>query len=180
MHSNNYNRFTYIDNLNQEQILKIDKNVDLILRNYKNNFKNNELINFVKFCKKNKKRIFLTNDIKRAKNLKFNGVYIPSFNKLALNYKIGIKKEFKVLGSAHNIREVIIKKNQKVNIIFLSPLFKSNNKKKFLGVVKFNLIRIKFKKKFIALGGINNMNINFLKMTDVYGYAGINNFQTNI
>ncbi len=177
MHLNNYNSFTYIDNLNQEEILKLNKNVNLILRNYKKSFKNSELTAFVNFCKKNKKKIFLSNDFKRAKYLNFDGVYIPSFNKLPVNYKIGVKKNFKSIGSAHNINEILIKINQRIDIIFLSPLFKNQKNSNYLGVIKFNLIKKNFKNKFIALGGINNKNINLLKMIDIYGYAAISHFK---
>ncbi len=152
-------------------------NVDLILRNYKKNFKDNELLDFANFCKKNNKRIFLSNDFKRAKNLNFDGVYIPSFNKLPVNYDIGTKKNFITLGSAHNIKEILIKINQKIDIIFISPLFKNKRNKNQLGVIKFNIIKKNFKNKFIALGGINHKNINLLKIINVYGYAAISHFQ---
>ncbi len=178
MHYNNYNFFTYVDNLNQENIIKIDKKVDIILRNYNKKFKNHELANFVDFCKKNKRKIYLSNDFKKAKNLNFNGVYIPSFNKLALNYNIGIKNNFTILGSAHNIRDILIKKRQKIDVIFISPLFKNIKYKQHLGIVRFNLINKHYKKKIIALGGINNKNKCMLRLLKINGYAAIRNFRT--
>tara|TARA_B100001057_G_scaffold5421_2_gene4937 strand:+ start:2733 stop:3275 length:543 start_codon:yes stop_codon:yes gene_type:complete len=177
MHYNNI-FFTYIDNLNQDNINRLNKNVYIIVRNYEKKFENDELEYFVKFCKKIKKKVYLSNDIKRAKKLDFDGVYIPSFNKLPIKYNLGIKKKFTILGSAHNNKEILIKKNQKIDIIFVSPLFKNNKKKKYLGVIKFNLIVKNYNGKFIALGGINNKNLSKLKMLKISGFAGIDYFKT--
>ena len=110
MHNNKFEFFTYVDSLNQENILKLDKKVQIIFRNYNKNFKNKELIEFVNFCKKNKRKIYLSNNFNKAKNFGFDGIYIPSFNKLLKNYKIGIKRNFITLGSAHNMEDLIVKK----------------------------------------------------------------------
>ena len=72
-------------------------------------------MNFVNFCKRKNIKVYLSNDIKKAKNLGFDGVYIPSFNKLPLDYKIGIKNNFTILGSAHNIDEILIKTLDRYN-----------------------------------------------------------------
>jgi thiamine-phosphate pyrophosphorylase len=178
MYHKNYNLFTYIDNLNQDNVKKFNKNINLILRNYKTKFNYRDLFDFISFCKKNKRKIYLANDIKTAKTLDFNGAYIPSFNKLAYKFDSGVKKEFKLLGSAHNIQEVIIKINQKIDMIFISPLFKKDAQRKFLGVCKFSLIKKDFSKKFIALGGINKNNKKLLKLLRVSGYASIKYFNT--
>ena len=97
MHNNKYNFFTYIDNLNEENITKFNKKVNIILRNYKEKFNNHDLAKFVRFCKKNKRKIYLANDVKKAKIFNFDGVYIPSFNNLLINYNRGIKNNFTVL-----------------------------------------------------------------------------------
>ena len=176
MHLKKYDFFTYIDNLNQENIINLNININIILRNYEKKFGKNELIKFVKFCKKNKRKIYLANDIKKAKALDFNGAYIPSFNKIAYNYNLGKKNGFQLLGSAHNVQEILIKINQKIDIIFLSSLFKNSKKKKNLGIVKFKLLQKNFNKKFIALGGINKKNIKILDMLKISGYAAISHF----
>ena len=176
MHFNYYNFFTYIDNTNLENITKFNKKVNIIFRNYKKRFKNQDLAKLVHFCKKNKRKIYLANDIKRAKILNFDGVYIPSFNKLSINYDKGIRDNFTILGSAHNMREVKIKKDQKIDIIFLSPLFKNNKNRDNLGIIKFNLLKQNFNNKFIALGGINNQNKCMLKLLNVNGFAAISYF----
>ena len=177
MHYKKYNFFTYIDNLNQENIIKINKKVNIILRNYEKKFDNQELENFVEFCKKNNRKIYLANNIKKAKVMNFDGAYIPSFDKLPLEYDKGIKKEFTIIGSAHCIKEILIKKKQKIDMIFISPLFKSKNNNNQLNVLKFNLMTRNFKNKFIALGGINKQNKGKLKLLNINGYAAINYFR---
>ena len=120
----------------------------------------------------------MSNNIKKAKNLGFDGVYIPSFNKLPIYFNSGIKKNFTVLGSAHNIKELLIKEKQKIDIIFISPLFENVKNKSHLGIIRFNFISRYTKKKIIALGGINEKNKCMLKLLDIYGYAGISLFKT--
>lgn len=176
MHNNNLKFFTYVDNLNQENIIKLDKKVQIILRNYKQNFKNLELKKFVNFCKKKGRKIYLSNNFKRAKNLGFDGVYIPSFNKILKNYKLGTRKKFDTLGSAHNIKDLFIKKKQNISTIFISPLFKNEKNKSCLGLIKFSLISKNSNNKIIALGGINQNNKNMLSLLNINGYAAITYF----
>ena len=63
---------------------------------------------------------------------------IPSFNKSLKHLSYSFSKKFLILGSAHNRKEIKIKETQKVNIIFLSSLFKKNNN--YLGINKFKLL----------------------------------------
>ena len=58
-----------------------------------------------------------------------------------------MKKKFLILGSAHNLFEVRMKEKQNVDLIFLSPLFKTKDYTKGLGVIKFNLLSNQTKKK---------------------------------
>ena len=176
MHNNNFEFFTYVDTLNQENIIKLDKKVQIIFRNYIDHFKNKELQEFVNFCRNHKRKIFISNNFKKAKDCGFDGVYIPAFNKLAKNYKIGTKEKFTTLGSAHSIRDLIIKKKQKIDTIFISPLFKNKKNKKHLGIIKFSLIRRNSENKIIALGGINQNNKNKLSLLNINGYAAISYF----
>lgn len=81
------------------------------------------------------------------------------------------------MGSAHNVKDILIKKKQKIDIIFLSPLFKKKQNNNQLGVIKFNIMSKNFKNKFVALGGINNKNLKLLKSLNIYGYAAISNFE---
>jgi thiamine-phosphate pyrophosphorylase len=70
--------------------------------------------------------------------LNLDGAYIPSFNKSLKHLSYSFSKKFLILGSAHNRKEIKIKETQKVNIIFLSSLFKKN--KNYLGINKFKLL----------------------------------------
>ena len=89
-------------------------------------------------------------------------------------------KRLKIIGSAHNIREIMIKKKQKVDLIFISPIFKVRKKTEFLNVCKFNTLSKISKKKVIALGGIDKKNIKKIKMVNCSGFAGISYFNEKI
>ena len=71
-----------------------------------------ELLEMRTFCKRKGIKIYLSNNIQLAIKLGFDGAYIPAFNKSLkhLNYKL--KKNFKILGSAHNIKEIRLKEKQ--------------------------------------------------------------------
>ena len=62
------------------------------------------------------------------------------------------KKNFIIIGSAHNLREIRIKERQKVQKIFLSSLFKKN--KNYLGINRLKLLSKLTKKKIVVLGGL--------------------------
>ena len=156
-----YRVFHFIDNYNPQYLIKLNKNINLIYRNYKNKININELIELKNFCKKNKYKIYLSNNYKLAIKLKLNGVYIPSFNRDFIKI-IQQNKNFDILGSAHNLKEVRIKEKQRVKYLFLSPLFKKNNKS--LGIYKFMNLSKNTKLEIVALGGINSENIKLLKL----------------
>ena len=64
-----------------------------------------------------------------------------------------------------------------MELIFISPLFKTKKSKKFLNITKFNLLASKSDKKVIALGGISKKNLKMLTLTKTSGFAGISYFQ---
>ena len=123
------------------------------------------------------RKFFISNDIKLAIKYKLDGVYIPAFNKQINFIKYILPKNFKILGSAHNNIEISIKQKQGCNIIFVSPIFKVRKKNYFLNIVKFNLLTLNKKIKFVALGGIRKKNKNKLNLLNIYGFAGISYFQ---
>ena len=84
-----------------------------------------------------------------------------------------------IIGSAHSVSELKIKERQGAQAIFISPLFKTKKNKEFLNPVKFNLLALKTSKKIIALGGITTKNLNKLRITKSYGFAGISYFKNN-
>ena len=128
-----------------------------------------------KFCKIKKRKFFLSNDIKLALKLKLDGAYIPSFNKDTKHLSFSFSKNFLIIGSAHNIKELKIKEKQLVKIIFLSSIFKKN--KNYLGINRFKLLSKLTKIKVIALGGISVKNLKKLKLINYFGFAGISFFE---
>ena len=117
----------------------------------------------------------MSNNVKLAIKLKLDGVYLPSFNKSFNHLAYNFKKKFIILGSAHSLKELNIKKLQAVKFFFVSSLFKKN--KNYLGIYKFKFFENFTKKKLIALGGINEKNIKKLSLLDIRGYAGISFFK---
>ena len=72
--------FYFIDKYNIDELTNLEKNIDLIYRNYKKKLKIDEIKSIHKFCKTNKRNLYLSNDVKLALILVLCGVYIPSFN----------------------------------------------------------------------------------------------------
>ena len=113
-------------------------------------------------CKIKKIPLFIANNIELIKILKADGLYISAFNrKLNSNH---LKNNYKIIGSAHNIKEIKLKKLQGCSEIFLSRLFKTSylNKTSFLGIIKFNLFKTSIGISLSPLGGINLKNFKRL------------------
>ena len=104
-----------------------------------------------------------------------DGAYLPSFNESFTHLNYNFKKNFKLIGSAHNLREIRIKEKQNVKEIFLSSLFKNNAN--FLGLNKFNLLSKNSYRNIIALGGVSKKNIKLINLTKSVGFAGISYFK---
>jgi thiamine-phosphate pyrophosphorylase len=168
--------YYFISEFNESEILTIKKNVNIIFRNYISPPNEDILKKIQKACKRTGKKLFLSNNIRLALKLRLDGVYLPAFNK-SLNLGINFRNTFRILGSAHNLKEIKIKENQGVDTIFLAPIFKTPKSSKYLGVNKFNLLSNLTHKKIVALGGINENNINNLKLVKCTGYAGITLFK---
>ena len=133
------------------------------------------ILKIKKYCRFKKVKFYLSNDIKLALKLDLDGAYIPSFNKSTQHLAFSFKKKFKIVGSAHNIKEIKIKELQNVKIIFISSLFKKN--KNYLGINKFKLISNLTSKKVVALGGISEENLSLLRLLNNFEFAGISYFE---
>ena len=170
------NKYYFINKLETNNIDKLDKQTVVIYRNYSSkNFDVELILKLKKYCKKKRIKFYLSNNVKLAIKLDLDGAYLPSFNKSTKHLAFSLKKNFNLIGSAHNIKEIKIKEMQNINKIFLSSLFKKNNN--FLGMNKFKLISKLTKKKVVALGGISKDNINKLKMLNNSEFAGISYFE---
>ena len=180
MHNKNLqNIYHFIDNLNIRNIFDYNKNFCLIYRNYKSKINKKKLIKYKKACKKLGVKFIISNNLKLAFELRLDGAYIPSFNKELNHRKFGNFQNFILIGSAHSISEIRHKEKQKVEQIFLAPLFKTKKSNKTLDVLKFNNLTKFTKKPIIALGGINKNNIKKLKLINIDGFAGIRYFRNN-
>ena len=133
------------------------------------------MLKIKKICKKKKLKFYLSNNIKLALKLNLDGAYIPSFNRSFNHLNYSLKKEFEIIGSAHNINEIRVKEIQKVTKIFISSLFKINEN--FLGMNKFKLLRSLTNKRIVALGGISKKNIKKLRLLNSPDFAGISYFK---
>ncbi len=168
-----YNVYYFIDKFDSDEILNLDKKINIIYRNYHSKINDDEIKKIKKICLLGKRKFFISNNLKVVLKHNLDGLYIPSFNK-NLNFKnINTKNKFNIIGSAHNLREIKIKEKQGCSLIFLSPIFKNSKKKTYLEIIKFNLLSIASSVGTIALGGINNSNIRRLYCSKVKGYAGI-------
>ena len=176
MHDFLITKYYFINKFDSNNINQQDKRTVIIYRNYSCNKVDELLIlKLKKFCKMKGKQFYLSNNIKLAIKLNLDGVYLPSFNKNLNHLNYSLKKKFQIVGSAHNLKEIKNKENQKVNKIFLSSLFKKN--KNFLGINKFKLLSNLTKKKIVVLGGISSSNIKQLKLLNISGFAGISYFK---
>ena len=68
-----------------------------------------------------------------------------------------------------------IKELQKVDVLFLSSLFKKN--KNYLGLYRFNSLSYLTKKKIVCLGGISKKNLKIIMLTNSFGFSGISYFE---
>ena len=163
-----------LDEFNLSDLCQLGKNINVIYRNYNNINHLENILKLKKYCKNTNHKFYLSNNIKLSIKLGLNGVYIPSFNK-KINYvqSYSLPKNFRIIGSAHNINEVNLKLRQQCTKIFLSPIFKVYKSKKFLGVTKFNLLNLNIKVNLIALGGVNENNYKMIKLTKAKGFASI-------
>ena len=176
MHFKFLDKYYFINKFDTNVLNKQDNLTAFIYRNYNEKNLNKKLILDIKnFCKKKGNKFYLANNIKIAINLGLDGAYIPSFNKQLSHLSFSLPKNFEILGSCHNIKEIKIKENQKVNVLFISSLFKKN--KNFLGINKFKKLKSLTKKTVIALGGISKKNINKLKLVNCNKFAGISYFE---
>ncbi len=154
---------------------KQDVETTIIYRNYDQEIDKKLILRLKNYCKKRGSKFLLSNNIKLAIKLNLDGVYIPSFNSDKRHLSYSLRKNFIIVGSAHNIYEMRTKELQRIEKIFLSSIFKKN--KNFLGIYKFKLLSFLSKKKFIALGGVSSNNLKKLNLINCLGFAGISFFE---
>ena len=169
-------KYYFINKFDTNNIDKQDKQTTIIYRNYSTKTLDETLIlKIKKYCKKKSINFYLSNNVKLAIKLGLDGAYIPAFNNSIKHLAYSYKKNFQIIGSAHNLKQIREKENQNVSKIFLSSLFKKN--KNFLGINKFKLLSKLTKKNIVVLGGISNKNKKKLSLLDLSDFAGISYFE---
>ena len=169
-------KYYFINKFDTNNIDKQDKQTTIIYRNYSSKLTDQSLILQIKrYCKKKSINFYLSNNIRLAIKLDLDGAYIPAFNKSLKHLSYSYKKNFKIIGSAHSLREIRIKEKQNVKKIFISSLFKKN--KNFLGINKFKLLSKLTRKNIVILGGISNKNKKRLSLVNGSDFAGISFFE---
>ena len=175
MHNKFFKKYYFINKFNKNHLEKLDNRVHIIYRNYKNPINLKLLINLRNFCKKRGIKLYLSNNFKLALKLRLDGVYLPSFNKNTRYNCFKFKKNFDIIGSAHNLAELNIKIRQRVKSIFIAPVFK---KKRFkLGIYGFLRLKNFTSKNLIVLGGVTKEKMNMISFLNAEGFAAINYFQ---
>jgi thiamine-phosphate pyrophosphorylase len=176
MHIKLVKKYYFINKFDTNIIDKQDKQTAIIYRNYNSKIEDQNLILKIKnHCKKNSIKFYLSNNVKLALTLNLDGVYIPSFNSCLRHLSYSFKKKFKIIGSAHNFKEIKIKETQKVQKIFISSAFKKN--KNFLGLNKFKILAALTSKDVVVLGGISKKNFKKLSLLNQSEFAGISYFE---
>ena len=169
-------KYYFISKFDTNNIKKQDRKTIIIYRNYSSKRHDEALILKIKnYCKSNSIKFYLSNDVKLAIKLDLDGAYIPSFNNNFNHLSYCYKKKFKIVGSAHNIKEIRIKELQKTNTIFIYSIFKKN--KNYLGINKFKILSKLTSNQIVALGGISKKNIKLLKLIRCENFAGISYFE---
>ena len=169
-------KYYFINKFDTNNINRQDKQTTIIYRNYSNNSLDQKLVLKIKeYCKKKSIKFYLSNNLKLAIKLGLDGAYIPSFNKSFKHLAYTYKKNFQIVGSAHNLKEIKIKEKQNVKKIFLSSIFKQN--KNYLGINKFKLLSKMTNRDTVVLGGISNKNLKKLKLLKQSDFAGISFFE---
>ena len=171
--------FYFINDFDQNHIKNLPKDIAIIYRNYDEKYNEKKILKIKKFCRLNRRKFFLANNINLVVKLNLDGAYIPSFNNSLLVKKLKLRN-FILLGSAHNIKEINHKKKQEIDYLFISTIFKTKKENKHLGLIKFNILSNFFNKNNVALGGINKKNLNMIKNKKNYSFASISYIKNNI
>tara|TARA_B100000686_G_C16724779_1_gene937128 strand:- start:1133 stop:1705 length:573 start_codon:yes stop_codon:yes gene_type:complete len=179
MHKNLIRAFYFINEFIESDINKLNKNISIIYRNYNKNIDKNIIREIKEYCKRSKRKFYISYHYNLALKFKLDGIYVPAFDKRQILSTFLSMKNFEILGSAHNIKELKIKEKQGCETIFISPIFKVKKTNYCLDTIKFNFLAKNTKKNVVALGGINSKNINKINLTKSKGLASITLIKKN-
>ena len=164
-----YKHYVFLGKINdliKENLVKFN-NINIIIDIDKKDKRGleNEL-SIIKFAKKNNIPFLFKNDFQKC--IKFNafGIFIEG-NYKKITKPMLLKKNFHIVGGAHDQLEYAQKLRQKCHLLMLSPLFfnEKYSKNKILNISKFNQKALNWKIKLCALGGINSRTLKKIKLT---------------
>ena len=162
------NYYLYIDNTKSVNLNLIKRSYKFVIiyRSvfFKENIKN--LVIFKKKCNQRNIKFYIANNYIIAKKCNADGLYLSSYNKK-------IYHNIRVIGAAHNHKEINQKIKQRCQTIILSRLFKTvyKNKKSFFGSLKFNLMIKNYNIEITPLGGIKYDNLLKMKLINSNSFA---------
>lgn len=161
-----------ISNNIKKKLLKYS-NKNIIYINHKNI---SDILEIKKFCKKEKIKLYISDNVNLAKKLNVNNLHLSANNKNKVYFN---PKKVNIIGTVHSQLEFYFKLKQGCNAVFLSPIFKTEkySDNKALDILKFNQITKHWKIPIYALAGINQKNFKRLKLTNVGGCGGISYFK---
>jgi len=167
-----YKHYVFLEQINkliEEKLLKFN-DINIIINNNKNTLDSE--INIINFAKRNKIPFLFKNNIRNCIKYNSDGIFIEATNKDTIKTTL-FKKDFLIIGAAHNQLEYYFKKRQNCKIIALSPIFYNPkfSKNKILGATRFNLISRVWNTDLCALGGINETNIKKIDFTKASSIA---------
>jgi len=169
--------FYFVNKLFEKKINNILKYKDLnIIYIYNDNDNLHQVLILRKLCKKNNIKFYLSNNFKNINKLKPDGIHLHTKIK---TFIFNIKnKKIDIIGTAYNQIDYHRKLHQGCTTIFLSPIFftQKYSSNKILGIPRFNLLTLNWKKNIIALGGIKRENMKKIYLTRSIGIGGISFF----
>jgi len=144
----------------------------IIYRNKNKTHDINKLISFRRFCRAKKIQFYVSNNYKLMISLNADGIYVSAHN-TNLNISKFKYSNYKIIGSAHNIKELNLKVQQGCTNFIFSRLFQTNykNKNGFMGIIKFNLFSLSRKENLVPMGGIKISNLNKLNLVKSNSFA---------
>ena len=80
------NIYYFIDKFDRNEILSLDKKINIIYRNYKEINLEPIIRKIKEICSKTNRKFYITNNLKTALRFNLDGLYLPAFNN-KLNYK---------------------------------------------------------------------------------------------
>ena len=160
------NYFLIIENIKDFDLKNIKKKnkFTIIYRNLYNKENISDIKKFRNLCKTKKIKFFIANDFDLLISTNSDGIYLSASNKSYKSLYLN-KTKFKIMGSAHNLKEIYLKKKQGCTKILFSKLFlvDYDQKAPFLGINKFNKYYRYISQRLVPLGGIKISNLNLLK-----------------